>query len=61
MEAQSDKRGNFFDKGPEFVILCTLEMNTAYTKHMLKQAPVNGSVAIWQRGSRHFGVVGTRF
>ena len=35
-------------------------MNTTFTKQTKMPAPVNGHVAIGQRGSRHFGVVGTK-
>jgi len=35
-------------------------MNTTFTKQTKLHAPVNGYMAIWQRGSRHFGVVGTK-
>ncbi len=33
-------------------------MNTTFTKTMKTHAPVNGYVAIWQRGSRLLGSVG---
>ncbi len=36
-------------------------MNTTFTKQMKTQVPVNGCVAIWQRKSRRFGVVGMKF
>jgi hypothetical protein len=35
-------------------------MNAPFTKLMKMSAPVNGHMVIWQRGSRHFGVVGTK-
>jgi hypothetical protein len=30
-------------------------------KNMMMHVPVNGSLAIWQRCSRHFGVEGKKF
>jgi hypothetical protein len=35
-------------------------MNTTFTKLMKTPAPVNGHMAIWQRGSRPLGVVVTK-
>jgi hypothetical protein len=35
-------------------------MKTTFTK-MMTHVPVNGSLAIWQRCSRHFGVEGKKF
>ncbi len=35
-------------------------MNTTFTKLMKAHAPVNGSMTIWQRCPRIFGVVGTK-
>lgn len=35
-------------------------MNTTFTKQTTMHAPVNGYMAIWQRCSRLFGVVGTK-
>lgn len=35
-------------------------MNTTFTKLMKQHAPVNGSMAIWQRCLCHVGVVGTK-
>ena len=37
-----------------------LNMKTMLTK-TLKHAPVNGCMAIWQRDSRRFGIVGMKF
>jgi len=34
-------------------------MNTTFTKLMKTHTPVNGHMAIWQRGSRPLGTVGT--
>jgi hypothetical protein len=35
-------------------------MNTTFTKQTMMHAPVNGSLAICQRVTRRFGVVGTK-
>ncbi len=37
-----------------------VEMNTTFTKLMKTHAPVTGCMAIWQRQSRRFGVVGVK-
>jgi len=37
------------------------QMNTTFTKLMKQHAPVKGHMAIWQRGSRIFGSVGTNY
>jgi hypothetical protein len=36
-------------------------MTTTITTKSLKHAPVNGCMAIWQRGSRALGIVGLKF
>jgi hypothetical protein len=36
-------------------------MKTTVVNEMLKHAPVNGCTAIWQRGSRLFGIVGRKW
>ena len=35
-------------------------MKTTSTKMMKTHTPVNGCMAIWQRGSRFFGIVGMK-
>jgi len=61
MPVKFDKRGNFFDKSAELVILCpSVKMKTTFTKHTQTTAPVNGCMAIWQRSSRPLAVVGTK-
>jgi len=37
-----------------------LDMNTTFTKMMKQPAPVNGYLAIWQRGCGLFGSAGTK-
>lgn len=56
----SGQAGKFFDNTPKFAILCALEMNTTFTKHTTMHATVNGSLAICQRVTCRFGVVGTK-
>ena len=38
-----------------------LDMKTTFATKTLKHTPLNGCMAIWQRDSRLFGVVGTKF
>ena len=40
--------------------IVAVEMNTTFTKQMKTHVPVNGCLAIWQRTSRRFGVVGVK-
>jgi hypothetical protein len=56
-----NNRENLFDKPPQIRFNTSVKMNTTFTKQMKTQVPVNGCVAIWQRKSRRFGVVGMKF
>jgi len=51
----------YFDKPPPMRFIVRVEMNPTFTKQMKTHVPVNGCMAIWQRTSRHFGVVGVVF
>jgi hypothetical protein len=49
-----------FDKPPPIRFNIVVKMNTMFTKLMKTHAPVTGCMAIWQRTSRRFGVVGLK-
>jgi hypothetical protein len=50
-----------FDKPSPVMFISRVTMNTTFTKQLKKHTPVTGCMAIWQRASRRFGVVGVKF